>query len=46
MEAIARPENYTGLAQQQTERFLIEEIDPILQQHRAQIHDQVGEVRV
>jgi adenylosuccinate lyase len=27
---IARPENYTGLAKEQTERFLIEEINPIL----------------
>jgi adenylosuccinate lyase len=46
MESMARPENYTGLARQQTERFLIEEIDPILERHRAEIHDQVGEVRV
>ena len=43
---MARPEAYTGLARQQTERFLIEEVDPILERHRAEIHDQVGEVRV
>jgi len=30
IDAMAKPENYTGLAQQQTERFLIEEVDPIL----------------
>jgi adenylosuccinate lyase len=44
--SMARPEAYTGLARQQTERFLIEEVDPILERHRAEIHDQVGEVRV
>ena len=46
MESMALPENYTGLARPQTERFLIEEVDPILERHRAEIHDQVGEVRV
>ncbi|HYS54069.1 MAG TPA: adenylosuccinate lyase, partial [Thermoanaerobaculia bacterium] len=30
MDAMANPNNYTGLSRQQTERFLIEEIDPIL----------------
>ena len=30
IEQLARPENYTGLSKQQTERFLIEEIDPII----------------
>jgi adenylosuccinate lyase len=30
IDRIARPENYTGLACQQTERFLKEEIDPII----------------
>jgi adenylosuccinate lyase len=30
IERIARPEDYTGLARQQTERFLIEDVDPIL----------------
>jgi len=46
IEGLARPEQYTGLARQQTERFLIEEVDPILERHRADIHDEVGEVRV
>jgi len=46
IETMARPENYTGLSRQQTERFLIEEIDPILEREREQIHDNVGEVRV
>ena len=46
MESMALPENYTGLARPQTESFLIEEVDPILERHRAEIHDQVGEVRV
>ncbi len=30
IEAMARPEDYVGLARQQTERFLAEEIDPLL----------------
>ena len=30
IEAMARPDDYTGLARQQTERFLVEEVDPIL----------------
>jgi len=46
IESIARPESYTGLAKQQTERFLIEDVDPILERYRADIRDQVGEVRV
>jgi adenylosuccinate lyase len=46
IEAMAQPEAYTGLARQQTERFLIEDVDPILAQHRAEIGDEVAEVRV
>jgi adenylosuccinate lyase len=46
VERLARPDDYTGLSRQQTERFLIEEIDPILERQRALIHDEVGEVRV
>jgi adenylosuccinate lyase len=46
IERLARPDDYTGLSRQQTERFLIEEIDPILERQRALIHDEVGEVRV
>lgn len=30
IERLARAEDYTGLAKQQTERFLIEDVDPIL----------------
>jgi len=44
--SMARPENYTGLATQQTERFLIEDVDPILESQRAQIRSEAGEVRV
>jgi len=43
---MARPEAYTGLAKQQTERFLIEEVDPILENEREQIHAEAAEVRV
>jgi len=43
---LARPENYTGLSKQQTERFLIEEIDPILESQREHIRAEAAEVRV
>jgi hypothetical protein len=43
---MARPENYTGLSKQQTERFLVEDVDPILDAERSQIGTEAGEVRV
>ncbi|HEY2829319.1 MAG TPA: adenylosuccinate lyase [Thermoanaerobaculia bacterium] len=46
IDAIARPEDYTGLAKQQTERFLIEDVDPILERERSEIRAEAGEVRV
>jgi adenylosuccinate lyase len=46
IDSIASPERFTGLAKQQTERFLAEDVDPVLAQEREQIHDEVGEVRV
>lgn len=46
IESMALPGNYTGLATQQTERFLIEDVDPILESERAQIRSEAGEVRV
>ena len=46
IDAMARPEEYTGLATQQTERFLIEDVDRILDAERALIRSDVGEVRV
>jgi adenylosuccinate lyase len=48
IEKLARPEDYTGLARQQTERFLTEEIDPILADAVAKnlVGDEIGEVRV
>jgi adenylosuccinate lyase len=46
IERIARPEDYTGLATQQTERFLIEDVDPILERERSEIRAEAGEVRV
>jgi adenylosuccinate lyase len=46
IELMARPELYTGLARQQTERFLIEEIDPILERERHDIRAEAAEVRV
>jgi adenylosuccinate lyase len=46
LERMAAPENYAGLSQSQTERFLIEDVDPILGAEKEQIRDEVGEVRV
>ena len=46
IEKMARSEDYTGLAVQQTERFLREDIDPILTMHREKIGEVAGEVRV
>ena len=43
---MADPAAYTGLARQQTERFLIEEIDPVLEREREHISAEAGEVRV
>lgn len=44
--AMARAEDYTGLSRQQTERFLVEEIDPLLNAEREHITADAGEVRV
>ncbi|HEX6086389.1 MAG TPA: adenylosuccinate lyase [Thermoanaerobaculia bacterium] len=46
LERMAAPENYAGLSRQQTERFLAEDVDPVLEAEREQIRDEVGEVRV
>jgi adenylosuccinate lyase len=46
IERMAEPENYAGLSRQQTERFLAEDVDPLLDAEREQIRDEVGEVRV
>ena len=46
IDTIARPDLFTGLSKQQTERFLAEDVDPVLATERAQIHAEVGEVRV
>jgi adenylosuccinate lyase len=43
---LARAENYTGLSQQQTERFLREDVDPLLEAESAEIVNEAGEVRV
>jgi adenylosuccinate lyase len=46
IEQMSRPDGFTGLSTQQTEKFLIEDVDPILDSERAQIRSDVGEVRV
>jgi adenylosuccinate lyase len=43
---LARPEEFVGLSREQTERFLVEEIDPILDANRSLIRAEAGEVRV
>ncbi|MFZ2491747.1 MAG: adenylosuccinate lyase [Thermoanaerobaculia bacterium] len=46
IDAMARPEDYTGLSRSQTERFLTDHVDPILEKHRDDIRSEAGEVRV
>src|SRR5688572_25930135 len=46
IERMARPEDYTGMSQQQTERFLTEEIDPILAAEVSSLVTDVAELRV
>jgi adenylosuccinate lyase len=46
IDRIARPEDFTGLSRQQTERFIMEDIDPVLAHESAAIDATVGEVRV
>ena len=46
IDRMARAEDYVGLSRQQTERFLIEDVDPILAEEREHIRAEVGEVRV
>jgi adenylosuccinate lyase len=46
IEQLARPDDYVGLSKQQTERFLVEDVDPVLHEHRAEIHGRAAEVRV
>src|SRR5438105_9435116 len=43
---VGSPEDYTGLSQQQTEEFLLKQIDPILEKEQNNIGTEVGEVRV
>ena len=45
LEAILEPKNFVGRAPHQTEEFIKNEIDPILDRHRA-ILGATGEVRV
>ncbi len=46
INAMARAQSYTGMSLQQTEKFIIEDIDPLLSGHREEILDRAGEVRV
>lgn len=46
LQMLAAPEKYTGLSASQTERFLAEDVDPVLAVEREQIRDEIGEVRV
>ena len=42
----AVPERYTGLSERQTERFIRDLVDPLLERESALISDEVGELRV
>jgi adenylosuccinate lyase len=46
VRAVARPENFVGLAPRQVERFLAGRVDPLLDRERALISAEAGEVRV
>jgi adenylosuccinate lyase len=46
LKKLANPEDYIGLARQQTERFLTEEIDPIIASHSTDVFKGAAEVRV
>ena len=46
IERLASPDDYVGLSTSQTERFLAEDIDPILAEQRAEIRAEAAEVRV
>jgi adenylosuccinate lyase len=46
IDQLAPPVAFTGLSRRQTERFIAEEVDPLLARHRDLIDEAVGEVRV
>jgi adenylosuccinate lyase len=46
IDRLTDPAEFTGLSRQQTERFLVEEVDPILEANRELISSVAGEVRV
>ena len=43
LKHLLSPEKYTGRAAEQTEKFILECIDPILAQHTAQ---EIGDIRI
>ncbi len=46
IERLSRPEDYTGLSRQQTERFLVEEVDPLLAREGTDVLARAEELRV
>ena len=46
MEGILVSANYTGFATQQTEDFLREEIDPVLEKYKDEVTEEREELRV
>jgi adenylosuccinate lyase len=46
LERAAEPELYTGLSRHQTERFLHDVVDPVLEREKDLIREETGEVRV
>ncbi len=46
IDELASPERFVGLSPQQVDRFLAENIDPLLEKDRALLSDVTGEIRV
>lgn len=46
IDELGRPDAFIGLSRRQTERFIAEDVDPVLARHRHLIDQTVGEVRV
>src|SRR5512142_1392950 len=42
IQRLARPDDYTGLSRQQTERFLRDDVDPVLQAQRSDIEERAA----
>ncbi|HET7711658.1 MAG TPA: adenylosuccinate lyase [Thermoanaerobaculia bacterium] len=46
IDTVARPDQYTGLSRQQTERFIREEVDPLLERNAVELREESEAIRV